>query len=413
MGVNMRTRIIRVTVAALLGTVGTVAASPADATYDQPEGLELVASGLDNPRGITVDRGGHLYVAEAGRGGDALVDTPLGDSEGPVCVGDTGAITRIAHGRVRRIVSGLPSVAEAIDGACGGPGFGAFATGPQGVDVRGRRHLAYSVGLGGVPDVRDLLTAAAPEAAGLGTLQHRRWNSVADLAEFEAATDPDMEGPDSNPYGVVRVRNRRTVAADAGGNSLLEVRKNGSIDTIAVFAPRCVPFALGPNPIPPEFNPCGDQALFPAQAVPTDVAIDHDGHYLVTTLGGFPFAPGESLVYRIDRNHVGTAVCSTFAPVPADGCEVFADGLTALVGIDVGYDGSVYVVQMADNGLLAAFGGDDAGSVQVLDAHTGEVTRSIPGLNSPGGVAVHGHHIYITNRSVAPGAGEVVAAHTH
>lgn len=410
----MRTRIIRVGLAALLGTAGIVAASPVDAEGNhQPKGLKLVASGLDNPRGVTVDRWGRVYVAEAGRGGDALVDTPLGDSDGPVCVGDTGAITRISQGKVRRVVSGLPSVADAIDGVCGGSGFGAFATGPQGVDVRGRRHLAYSIGLGGDPDVRDLVAAAAPEAEALGTLQHRRWRNTHDLAEYEAAADPDMEGADSNPYGVVRVRNRRTVAADAGGNTLVEVHKNGSIDTLAVFAPRCVPFALGPNPIPPEFNPCGDQALFPAQAVPTDVAIDRDGNFLVTTLGGFPFAPGESLVYKVDRNHVGTATCSTFAPVPADGCEVFADGLTALVGIDVGYDGSVYVVQMADNGLLAAFGGDDAGSVQVLDPHTGEVTRSIVGLNAPGGVAVGQGLVYITNRSVSAGGGEVVAAHTH
>jgi hypothetical protein len=51
--------------------------------------------------------------------------------------------------------------------------------------------------------------------------------------------------------------------------------------------------------------------------------------------------------------------------------------------------------------------------VQVLDAHPGAVIRSITGLNAPGGVAVHAHHIYITNRSIAPGAGEVVAAHTH
>jgi len=107
----------------------------------------------------------------------------------------------------------------------------------------------------------------------------------------------------------------------------------------------------------------------------------------------------------------GTAVCSTFAPVPAEGCEVFADGLTALVGIDVDRHGSVHVVQMADNGLLAAFGGDDAGSVQVLDGRTGKVTRSITGLDAPGGVAVHHKHIYITNCGVTPGGGEVVVAH--
>jgi len=239
----MTYRFTRLGVATLLATTSIIASSPV--TTGGAGHLEVVASGLDNPRGITVNPRGYVYIAEAGRGGEALVDTPLGDSDGAVCV----------------------------------------------------------------------------------------------------------------------------------------------------------------------VNPCGDQALFPADAVPTDVAIDHNGDYVVTTLGGFPFAVGESLVYKIDRHHDGVAVCSTFSPVPANGCDVLADRLTALVGIDVAPDGSIYVVQMADNGLLAAFGGDDAGSVQVLDGHSGEVVGSITGLNAPGGVAIHRRHVYITNHSVSPGAGEVVVAH--
>ena len=414
----MNARTARAAMAVLLGTAGIVASSPAGADgvpHDGGGGLEVVASGLDNPRGIAVDHRGRVFVAEAGRGGPILVDTPVGDSPGPVCVGDTGAITRIAKGHVRQVVSGLPSVADAVDGSCDGPEVGSAAGGPQGVDLLHGNRPSYSIGLGGTPGIRDVITAALPSGAGLGTVQNPRWGATAraDLADFEALVDPDGEGADSNPYGVVSVRNGMTVAADAGGNSLIRMRRNGTIDVLAVFAPRCVPFALGPNPIPPQFNPCGDQALFPAQAVPTDVVVDADDNYLVTTLGGFPFAPGESIVYKVDRRHRGAATCSTFPLVPASGCEVFADGLTALVGIDVGHEGSVYVVQMADNGLLAAFGGDFVGSVQVLDGHTGDVVRSITGLSVPGGVAVDGDRVYITNFSILPGAGEVVVASGH
>jgi glucose/arabinose dehydrogenase len=32
--------------------------------------LEVVASGLDNPRGLDIGHWGQIYVAEAGRGGD-------------------------------------------------------------------------------------------------------------------------------------------------------------------------------------------------------------------------------------------------------------------------------------------------------------------------------------------------------
>jgi hypothetical protein len=127
-------------------------------------------------------------------------------------------------------------------------------------------------------------------------------------------------------------------------------------------------------------------------------------------LGGFPFVPGEAVVYKIDRKHDGTAVCSTFALVPASGCEVFADGLTALVGIDVGRKGHVYVVQFADGGILGSMDpGGDVGSVQVLN-RDGDTIGSIDGLTLPGGVATRGNRVVITNKSVFPGAGEVVQA---
>jgi hypothetical protein len=197
------------------------------------------------------------------------------------------------------------------------------------------------------------------------------------------------------------------LVVDAGANALLEVRRS-STNVKAVVAPRCVPFLLGPNPIEPAFNPCGDQSLFPAQSVPTAVAFHADGDYLVTTLGGFPFTPGQSVVYKVDADHVGTATCSSSILAPADGCEVFADGLTALVGVDVDQTGKVYAVQLADAGLLPFFGGVDAGSVQVLDGDSGVVVGSIDGLNAPGGIDIHKGEVYITNFSTSPGQGQIV-----
>lgn len=197
------------------------------------------------------------------------------------------------------------------------------------------------------------------------------------------------------------------LVADAGANALLQVGLN-STEVLAVFAPRCVPFLLGPNPIPDPVNPCGDSALFPAQTVPTAVAIHPDGDYLVTSLGGFPFPTGESVVYKVDAGFAGTATCSSSTLAPAAGCEVFADGLTALVGIDVDKNGHVYVVQLADAGLLALFGGADAGSIQILDGASGAVVGSIDGLNAPGGVHVFRSKVYLTNNSTSPGGGQLL-----
>ena len=70
--------------------------------------LKVVASGLDNPRGLDIGRFGAIYVAEAGRGGNGPC---IELAEGPQCAGATGAITRIWHGKQRRVVTRLPSLA--------------------------------------------------------------------------------------------------------------------------------------------------------------------------------------------------------------------------------------------------------------------------------------------------------------
>ncbi len=393
--------------------LAAVAADADPGNVQQPSGV--VASGLDNPRHLAVARNGRIWVSEAGSGGSSLVDTPLGASGGPQCVGDSGAVSVIVRGEVRRMVTGLPSVAEAAAGACAG--VGAFATGPHGLDVT-TSDPTYSMGLGGVGDIRELLAAGEAAASHLGTvdnMERPRFMS-ADLVAFEDANDTDGNGADSNPYGVLRIPGGTTLVADAGANAILALDPEGSINPYAVLAPRCVPWGLPfPNPIPPAFNPCGTQDEFPADPVPTGVARAMNGDILVSTLGGFPFAPGFSLIYRIDGGHDGVAVCSTFAPVPASGCEVFADGLTSLVDLEVAPDGKVYAVQFSDAGvdaLEAGAPGATAGSVQILHRRTGEVMGSIVGLTLPGGVAIDGRDVYVTNNSVFPGAGEIVEART-
>ncbi len=395
--------------------VGTPALADPGGAEKRPRGeLKVIADGLDNPRGITAQAKGKVFVAEAGRGGDTLVETALGPTEGPVCLGMTGSITRIHRGVARELIS-TPSVADAVDGSCTDPTVGIGATGPHGITNRGSR-VTYSLGLAGDLEDRDLLAAGVAEAADFGTVQHlkRRRAASADLTGFEALANPDMQEVDSNPYGLTKLPRAATLATDAGGNSLMRVAKSGAVELVAVFAPRCVPWELPfPNPIPPAANPCGDQTLFPAQAVPTDVAVAKDGSYLVSTLGGFPFVVGQSRVWRVDPHHVGPAICSDFPGVPGTGCEVFADGLTSLVGIDVDRRGRVYVVQFADAGVLAAESGapgSEEGSLRVLHPETGVEIGALEGLTLPGGVDTHGKRVYITNVSIIPGAGQVLQA---
>src|SRR4051812_36815304 len=102
---------VRKTLALAVGVLA-IAAPAATASG----GPHVIASGLDNPRGLDFGSGGELYVAEAGRGGsDCTLENPEGGGAG--CFGKTGAITKIdKRGTKQRVVSNLPSVASPTGG---------------------------------------------------------------------------------------------------------------------------------------------------------------------------------------------------------------------------------------------------------------------------------------------------------
>ena len=345
----------------LLTCFALLALAPAASAHG---GLKVVAEGLDNPRGIDIDPSGAIYVAEAGRGGAGpCVDGP----EGRACLGNTGAVTRIAYGHQRRVVRGLPSFA--------GEGTGAGASGPQDVDVAGFGFGTFVTGLGADPADRDALGAPA---AGLGRLYgftpFGRVHRIADLAGFEGQADPDGQGADSNPTSVLNVRHG-FVAVDAGGNDLLRVSPRGSVSTIAVFPnhPLDVPG------FPPEY-----------QAVPTAVAKGPDAYY-VSQLTGFPFPVGGANIYKVK---------------PGKAPQVYASGLTNVTDLAFGRDGSLYVVQIAKNGLLS---GDPAGEVIKIARNGKRTSVASEGLVEPYGVAIGRRgEIYVTNHSTSAGEGQVV-----
>ena len=88
------------TTAGALALAAGLLVAPLDATDWKRPSFEVIASGLDNPRGLAFGPDRALYVAEAGRGGNGKCIT--NGAGATVCFGNTGAITRIGDERTRR-----------------------------------------------------------------------------------------------------------------------------------------------------------------------------------------------------------------------------------------------------------------------------------------------------------------------
>ena len=332
-------------------------------------GVQVIASGLDNPRGLTFGPDGYLYVVEAGRGGSSALCTFVPENPtGPLrCYGASGAVTRVTGPGVQeRVVTGLPSLAVPS---------GEGATGPHDIGF-GLGRTWITVGWGGDPAIRAPFLAAGHRFGSLvRVLPNGQWDYVLDITAHETATNPAGGTVDSNPYGLL-VQSDRAVVADAGGNSLLQIALNGTISTLAAFPNR----PGGPNPV--------------MQPVPTTVTQGADGSLYVGELTGQPFPVGAANVYR----------------VPSDGGTpaVVAGGFTTIIDIAFGPNGVGYVLEHDSDGIIPPLGPGITGRLVRLNTD-GSRTVITSSLIKPGGVAIGPDGaIYVTNRSIFPGTGEVV-----
>jgi hypothetical protein len=359
-----------------LTTVGAMAlasgllVAPLGATFKKGPSFEVIASGLDNPRGIAIGPDHAIYVAEAGRGGDGSCIT--NGAGATVCFGRTGAITRINDGHQRRILQGLPSVAAGPTAAAPG----SQADGPHDIVFDGRGRGIATIGLGADPRLRESLGAGG---LGLARLLRFRIGGSASLAEnlgdFEEDANPAGGTVDSNPFGIARFGDT-VVVADAGANDVLTVG-DGTISALAVFENRVVP---GPGGAP-----------IPMQPVPTSVAEGPDGALYVGQLTGFPFPVGGANVFRV---------------VPGSAPEVFEDGFTNIIDIAFDREGALYVLQISRNGLLS---GNPVGAL-IRVAPGGTRTELFPGaLIAPGGMTIaRDGTIYVSRFATMPAVGDVV-----
>lgn len=361
-------------VAGLLATIAFAGPVSAHGKHDH---VTVVASGLDQPRGIDVGASGRLFVALVGTGGPA---------DG---YGTTGRIITISKGNVRTLVDGLPS-------AVSPEGEG---TGPVNVGVRGDGAVFAVIGGGPQPvDPRfDTLMRVRPAKPRIVSDIQAFRNEHPDLTDLDQPPNPT----DSNAYGLAVLSHGRTLVTDAAGNDLLLVGKHGKTVTVAKFPNQ----VISTSHLPPGMVPPGVTEL-PAEAVPTSVAVGPDGYWYVGELKGFPFTPGTSRIWRIapDARNV------TCDPAAKHGkCTLFADGFTSITGLDFGPDGSLYVVEIVKSSVVNLFLGGETGGALFRLKHGHRTELAAGKLDVPADVAVsRTGKVYVTNWSVVPGQGQVL-----
>ena len=253
-----------------------------------------VLSGLNNPRGISYDADGNLYVAEAGAGGDnVLMATPDGD----IKAGFSSQINMLSKDDKQSIaLPGLFSVATPS-----GETTGIAAVYAQGDSL----WLALSGG-GPAPNPQPLYGDAVIEV----DKTNGRIKTYIDTFAYELANNPDgADVVDSNVNNLTWGPDGTLYIVDTGANDILSWTPTNGLKTFAVWKDDPVPTAM-------RFAP--------------------DGTFYVSFLGQ-GLAPGAGKVEHWSAD--GKTLMDTFG------------NLTTVTDIAIGKDGGVYAVE-----LLTQFG---------------------------------------------------------
>jgi plastocyanin len=276
--------------AIVLLLTATFAGAAAASAVAAPTQATVYATGLFNPKGMTFDGAGWLYVAESGPPGTVNVPLPVNfGGEGPI--GTLASVSKIAPGggAAQKFVTGLPNI-----GLYGG------------VEMLGAASVTvldgqlYEVAAGHMT-----VSPALSRVSADGKLTR-----VADVGKFNDQNPPPPVNADAvplgNPYDLVGLGDKLYIS-DGNYNRIIEADlATGKLRQLAEFLP-------GPVTVGMTIGP--DQNIYVAQ------------------YGNAPYLPGSA---RIDR------------VTPAGNVtEGFVKGLTTAIDVAFAPDGTMYVLQYA------------------------------------------------------------------
>jgi len=363
----MRNRALLVMATVTAMAASTCLASVAVANAAAPA-WTTVAAGLNNPRQLTFDNKGNLYVAEAGTGKLHASDQSGGCAvfpEGQSCAGNTSSVTRIKNpagmATSRRVVKGLLSFAGA-DGS-GAVGVDAVSVAPLSGDIWAivtygpPTILPKSVKKqnGRLIEVDKVGGSYAPPGGGNIDLHF-------DVASYSLTHQIAGHEPDTDPYGLLRI-NGTSYVADAATNVVYQIDAWDHLKTVAKFNSR---------------------PTIRHDAVPTSIAYG-GGKFYVGQLGSLIPGAGKITVFNSSWKGLKTYT-----------------GLTSVTSVAVAKNGDIYATELFTGAPFASPG------ALVKIPHDGKpwVRTTLP---APGGVAVDSWgHVYVSINSVSPGGGSVI-----
>lgn len=286
--------------------------------------ITTIATGLNNPLGLEIDKGGRVLVVEGG----------TGHNDGKVVL-----ITQ--DGQKQDLITDFPSLIFEGDEP-DGPTHLLFADG-----------LLYILGRGGNLYKADasLLKPGAPmKASSLGVESVGAWVLSQGFL-------------DSHPYNLITGPNGAIYITDAGANAILRREKTGALSILAK-----IPGIPNPTPVGPPV----------IESVPTGIYYDGQ-NFFVTTLLGFPFPPGKSLIYKVSAT--GTV-------------SVYQQGFTSLV--DIAEGGSLGRLVLGHGTFGATGFAPKTGTLTWANGTTANILTN--GLNLPAGLKqANAHTWYVSS----------------
>lgn len=314
---------------ALLATPTVALVRPRPGAAQPP--LEVFAGGLINPRGLTFGPDGSLYVAEAGNGGEQLVEvgTPR-----PHAIGRSGRLSRIGpDGQRTTVDEGLPSTVDAYDEEVG-PSDLAFLDGQL-----------YLLTASGGWDVGDPAFHSAIFRVGPGGALEKVFDYSAWCLEHPNRArleDPRADAPMGMPYGLAAL-GHRLYTTDGNWEQIL------SIDPTTGQAERLAEYQRS-NRALTGIKAGPDGALYVAEfaankvtritpdgqitdaatklRIPIDVAFNRDAQLYILQFAYRETPPGEVL---------------RAAPLGQPSREVLVSDLTRPTAMVFGPDGGLYI----------------------------------------------------------------------